>query len=661
MGRLIKTAEDLAPKVEEKKEKKVVNNGEIREFKSFFKTVEGNEGNKCHYPTRLDTYGCGCQHDCSYCTSPDTQVLMYDGSLKPIKYVNVGDEIYGVVDGGTYKQFTKATVTNKMSVVKKAYKITLANGNELICSDNHQWLTTRGWKYTIGEMSGDNRRPYLTTNNKLMGFYSLFNIDTYEYTKDYQLGYLRGVILGDATLREYHYNSERREVENQYRFRLALKDERITDRAYDYLLHNGVPTNWFDFPMIDRQTKEHYTVRAIETYKKENYDKIHELIKKRDTDEFKRGFLAGIYDAEGTCDVLIRRVCNSDLDIISDIENALKTFGFDYVFDKDSKTVNKIVKTIRIVGGLSESLRFNNVTQCLVANNEGNISNIRLKSFNADELRVVSIEEYADETELIDITTTTRNFIANGVVAHNCYAKSLLDFRNLWDFQNPAVADINKIRKKVAKLPKDIKAIRLGGMTDCFQPCELTHKVTYETIKALNEVRQPYLIVTKSDIVAYDEYIDVMDKDLAHIQVTITCFNDDLYHKLDYEKAVPPSKRIEAVEKLYENGFDVQVRLSPLVPEFVDFDVLSNIKCDKLLVEFLRVNTWIHKWFKIDYTPYTVKQSGYYHMPLAKKKEIISQIKGFKEITVCEDESNAYDYWQNNFNPNKDDCCNLRF
>ena len=37
------------------------------EFKSFYKTVGGGEGQKCHYPTRLDTYGCGCRHDCSYC------------------------------------------------------------------------------------------------------------------------------------------------------------------------------------------------------------------------------------------------------------------------------------------------------------------------------------------------------------------------------------------------------------------------------------------------------------------------------------------------------------------------------------------------------------------------------------------------------------------
>ena len=34
-----------------------------REYLGFLKTVEGNEGSKCHYPTRLDTYGCGCGHN----------------------------------------------------------------------------------------------------------------------------------------------------------------------------------------------------------------------------------------------------------------------------------------------------------------------------------------------------------------------------------------------------------------------------------------------------------------------------------------------------------------------------------------------------------------------------------------------------------------------
>lgn len=39
----------------------------IKELKTFCRTVGENEGSKCHYPTRLDTYGCGCSHDCKYC------------------------------------------------------------------------------------------------------------------------------------------------------------------------------------------------------------------------------------------------------------------------------------------------------------------------------------------------------------------------------------------------------------------------------------------------------------------------------------------------------------------------------------------------------------------------------------------------------------------
>ena len=241
-----------------------------------------------------------------------------------------------------------------------------------------------------------------------------------------------------------------------------------------------------------------------------------------------------------------------------------------------------------------------------------------------------------------------------------CYAKSLLSFRGLWDNLNPSVADIEKIRKKISKLPDGLPPIRLGGMTDCFQPIELDRRVTYETIKALNAKRQPYLIVTKSDIIAREEYLDIMDKELAHVQITITCFDDDLYQRLDYEKAPLPSRRIAAVEKLEACGFDVSVRLSPFIPEFVDYDRLAAIKCNKLLVEFLRVNTWVQKWFSIDYSHYIIKQNGYRHLPLSIKRAYLERIRGFKEITVCEDEDSAYSFWKHHFNPNPADCCNLR-
>lgn len=240
-----------------------------------------------------------------------------------------------------------------------------------------------------------------------------------------------------------------------------------------------------------------------------------------------------------------------------------------------------------------------------------------------------------------------------------CYAKSLLNFRGLWNPSEPSVADIEKIRRKVKRIPSGT-VVRLGGMTNCFAPIELKHRNTLETIKALNDADIEYLIVTKSDIVARDEYIDAMRKDLAHIQITITCFDDEKYKDLGYEKASVPSKRIAAVEKLNSNGFDVAIRLSPFIPEFIDFDKLNSIKCDKMVVEFLRVNTWIKKWFDIDYNKYTLSDGrGYHHLPLEKKIEYINKIKG-KQITVCEDEDGAYEYWKNNVNPNPNDCCNLR-
>ena len=238
-----------------------------------------------------------------------------------------------------------------------------------------------------------------------------------------------------------------------------------------------------------------------------------------------------------------------------------------------------------------------------------------------------------------------------------CYAKSLLSFRGLWDAEDPAEADIDKVRKKISKLPKGT-IVRMGGMTDCFMPLEARRGLAYETIKALNEYGIGYLIVTKSKIIADDKYMDVMDKDLAHIQVTVTTLDDELYTRLHYEKASLPSDRIKAILKLQDAGFDVAIRLSPLIPEFMDFAKLNTLGINKAIVEFLRVNTWVQKWFDIDYSDYTLKQSGYRHLPLEKKIELLDKVK-LPSVSVCEDVTEHYEYWKRR-NPDADDCCNLR-
>lgn len=108
-----------------------------------------------------------------------------------------------------------------------------------------------------------------------------------------------------------------------------------------------------------------------------------------------------------------------------------------------------------------------------------------------------------------------------------CYAKSLLEFRGLWDASHPAVGNLSEISREIRKLQKSgVKIVRLGGMTDCFQPIESLHRITYKTIRLLNKYRVEYLIVTKSAMVA--EYMDVLDPGLAHIQITVTTLDNDL-------------------------------------------------------------------------------------------------------------------------------------
>lgn len=241
-----------------------------------------------------------------------------------------------------------------------------------------------------------------------------------------------------------------------------------------------------------------------------------------------------------------------------------------------------------------------------------------------------------------------------------CYAKSLLQFRWMWHPDNPKPANVKEIYKIVATQCSKTIPTRLWGMTDCFQPVERIHKVTYHTLQAFNKMRKPYLIITKSNMIADEEYLKVLDKDLAHIQITITTTDDKL--ALRYEWATPPSERIKAIEKLQELWYDVAIRLSPYVPWLAKPSEFNKIKCDKILIEFLRVNWFIKKRFAefIDDRDYSLNYHWYSHLTFERKKQLIKDFKQ-KEITVCDFDPDHLDYWKKEFNPNPNDCCNLRW
>lgn len=236
-----------------------------------------------------------------------------------------------------------------------------------------------------------------------------------------------------------------------------------------------------------------------------------------------------------------------------------------------------------------------------------------------------------------------------------CYAKALLNFRGHWN-NHPSPSNLNEIHYSIKKLqPHDI--IRLGSMTDCFQPMESEYMITYNTILLLNHYKIHYLIVTKSELVASDKYLSIYDRTLAHFQISISSTSDE--YSLNYEKASKVSDRIKAIEKLYSYGFDVSVRLSPFIN--VDFNILNSINCSKILIEFLKVNHWVKKSFDIDYSEYTYRFGGHYNLQLDKKIELVNQVTGFEQKSVGEYVKEHHIYFNNEVNHNKDDCCNLTY
>lgn len=242
-----------------------------------------------------------------------------------------------------------------------------------------------------------------------------------------------------------------------------------------------------------------------------------------------------------------------------------------------------------------------------------------------------------------------------------CYAKGLLEFRGLWHPEAPAVADLAKVERALDGIPRG-SVLRLGGLTDCYQPAEREARVTLRALPMLWERGIHALIVTKSDMVAESPWLEALDPELAHVQVSVTSTSDGP-NPLG-ERATAPSRRMAAVRRLAEEGIDVSVRLSPLCPELVDLPRLREAvgPCDKALVEFLRATPQMARAMRgLDLSHHTLLVGGYHHLPLRRKRAVVEAVRGqFGRVSVCEDVPSHWAYWQANVNANPSDCCDLR-
>src|SRR5438105_7470265 len=295
----------------------------------------------------------GCSHACLYCTGPDTQVLMADGRTTRIADLSIGDVIYGTAREGAYRRFTRTRVLDKWSSIKPAFAVALQDGTELIASEDHRFLTGRGWKHVLGAETGLLQRPHLTLNSKLLGPGGCVAAPIVD--DDYRRGYLCGLIRGDGFLSSYRYKRPGGGEDRVHPFRLALADREALDRAHDYLARLDAATTEFVFA---RAAGTHREMRAIRTQRRENVERIVRLIEwpLLPSLSWVKGFLAGSFDAEGSCSDHVLRISNTDPEVLAWIRACLARLRFEYAVEPRPNTNG--LTCIRVRGGLPERMRF---------------------------------------------------------------------------------------------------------------------------------------------------------------------------------------------------------------------------------------------------------------------------------------------------------------
>jgi DNA repair photolyase len=509
----------------------------------------------------------GCGHQCVYCLAGDTPLLMADGRTKAIALVRPGDTLYGTVADGAYRRYVPTTVLAHWQTVKPAYRVTLQDGTSLITSGDHRLLTDRGWKFVTGTDQGSTRRPHLTAQSKLMGVGAF--AEPPKESADYQRGYLCGMIRGDGHLGAYHYQRRAGGGSDVYRFRLALADFAALDRARRYLAQAGVATTEFAF---SGATASRRPMRAIRTSAQGHVRLISQLIEwpTEPSCDWRKGFLAGIFDAEGSCSRGILRICNTDPSIISWIMSCLRALDFDVATEQRPHRLT----VLRLRGGLKERLRFFHSTDPAIARKR-TISGQAVKS--DAKLRVVAIEPVGLSLPMYDITTGTGDFIANGVISHNCFARNTHTYLGLdagRDFDTKVVVKVNAAelaRKELAAPRWPGEHVAMGTNVDCYQRAEGKYRLMPGIIGALRDAANPFSILTKGTLILrdLDQLADAAEVTDVGLNVSVG-FVDKSISRFVEPGAPSPQRRLDVCAAITGRGLGCGVLMGPVLPYLTD-------------------------------------------------------------------------------------------
>ncbi|MGY1623027.1 Rv2578c family radical SAM protein [Geodermatophilus sp. SYSU D00965] len=193
------------------------------------------------------------------------------------------------------------------------------------------------------------------------------------------------------------------------------------------------------------------------------------------------------------------------------------------------------------------------------------------------ELRVTAVEDLGREMPMVDITTGTGDFVANGVVSHNCFARGTHQWLELdtgTDFDTQVVVKTNLVdvlRRELGRASWRREHVALGTNTDPYQRAEGRYRLMPGVIAALAGSGTPFSILTKGTLLRRDlPQLAAAARDVPiGLGVSMAIWDDALHASLE-PGAPSPRARLELVRAIADTGLSCGVFLAPVLPGLTD-------------------------------------------------------------------------------------------
>ncbi|PIT94903.1 hypothetical protein COT98_01740 [Candidatus Falkowbacteria bacterium CG10_big_fil_rev_8_21_14_0_10_39_9] len=439
-----------------------------------------------------------------WCFRDDTKILMADLSYKNINKIKIGDSVLGKDRAGNlvYTKVTKLFSRYTDDLVRLKTTET-----EIYCTPEHKFYYHSG-------------HNHWTKAENLKGK-KLHNFGYPDKINDnFKKGWLTGVADGDGSF--YHQ-------ENRYYFRLKCKDQEMAETFTNWANH-------FKYPLrnVDYLKNDGYFISILTNTEKTKH--LKKFLTRKHNPDFARGYLAGIYDAEGSGPFKVKQavIYNNNLEIIKAVESYLELIKIKFKTYIDTRR-----------GGQHKNdnyhVKINNVPEFFIkcppriSRKRDNLLRMTLKSVKSRS-GVLEITPVEVKTKVYNIETTANNYIANGFLVHNCDHQDVMVIRDsgwilLFAENHQEAISQHIMAYKIAEATKIPVMVNVDGyiITHSYEPAWIPDKATIQKYlgkyqPAIGTYLNPKKPITIGAFAPPDHYMEIrqeLHEDLVASQKVI--------------------------------------------------------------------------------------------------------------------------------------------